>query len=171
MVHLIFTASYTNEISTLAFDPDTASLAVSSTVTVGHHPSWLTCHPDDRSLVFTGLEQSDGKIIALKFDKEGKGKIVAKEVPSGGADPCTLLATKDTLYIGNVSPIFTAIDKSVMYALQKVLFRHCIYSSYFLESALYTGLLSKFNSVHGLGAQPFQAGGIASTPSNYHRGI
>ncbi|KAG6901895.1 hypothetical protein C0995_006848 [Termitomyces sp. Mi166 len=102
MVHLIFTASYTDEISTLVFDPDNASITVSSTVKVGHHPSWITFYPSDHSLVFTGLEQSDGKAIALKFDEEGKGKIVA-EVSSGGADPCTLLATKNTLYIGNYS--------------------------------------------------------------------
>ncbi|KAG6899122.1 hypothetical protein C0993_000542, partial [Termitomyces sp. T159_Od127] len=92
--------SYTNEISTLAFNPDTASINVSSTVKVGHHPSWITFYPGDQSLIFTCLEQSDGVIIALKFDEEGKGKIVA-EIPSGGADPCTLFATNDTLYIGS----------------------------------------------------------------------
>ncbi|KAG5725283.1 hypothetical protein E4T56_gene12684 [Termitomyces sp. T112] len=102
MVHLIFTASYTNEISTLALDPDTASITVSSTVRAGHHPSWITFYPGDHSLVFTGLEQSDGKVIALKFDEEGKGKIIA-EASSGGADPCTLLATTNILYIGNYS--------------------------------------------------------------------
>ncbi|KAG6817515.1 hypothetical protein H0H93_007163 [Arthromyces matolae] len=102
MVHLIFTASYTNEISTLAFDPEAGSLTVSSTVKVGHHPSWITFYPGDHSLIFTGLEQADGKALVLKFDDQGKGKIVA-EAPSGGADPCTLLATKDKLYIGNYS--------------------------------------------------------------------
>ncbi|KAG6915847.1 hypothetical protein DXG01_009606 [Tephrocybe rancida] len=102
MAHLIFTASYTNEVSTLAFDPEAGSINVLSTVIVGHHPSWITFYPGDHSLVFTGLEQTDGKAVALKFDEEGKGTIVAK-VPSGGADPCTLLATKDNLYIGNYS--------------------------------------------------------------------
>ncbi|KAG6864569.1 hypothetical protein C0991_008612 [Blastosporella zonata] len=102
MVHLIFTASYTKEVSTLAFDPEAGSIALLSTVTVGHHPSWITFYPGDHSLVFTGLEQADGKAIALKFDEQGNGKIVA-EVPSGGADPCTLLATKNHLYIGNYS--------------------------------------------------------------------
>ncbi|KAG6829023.1 hypothetical protein H0H92_005931 [Tricholoma furcatifolium] len=102
MVHLIFTASYTNEVTTLAFDPEAASLSVKSAVLVGHHPSWLTYHPDDHSLIFTGLEQSDGKAIALRFDEDGKGNVVG-EAPSGGADPCTLLATKNVLYIGNYS--------------------------------------------------------------------
>ncbi|KAF5374616.1 hypothetical protein D9615_008958 [Tricholomella constricta] len=102
MVQLIFTSSYANEVSTLAFDPESSSITVASSITIGHHPSWITFYPGDKSLIFTGLEQTDGKVFALKFDDEGKGKVVA-EASSGGADPCSLLATKDQLYVANYS--------------------------------------------------------------------
>ncbi|KAF8058602.1 Lactonase, 7-bladed beta-propeller-domain-containing protein [Lyophyllum atratum] len=102
MVHLILTASYTNEVYTLAFDPETSSISIASSLTIGHHPSWITFYPGNESLVFTGLEQADGKAVALKFDDEGKGEVVA-EAPSGGADPCSLVATKNELLIANYS--------------------------------------------------------------------
>jgi 6-phosphogluconolactonase (cycloisomerase 2 family) len=101
MVHLVLTSTYTNDILTLAFDPIAKTLDVVSSITVGHHPSWITFYPGDHSLVFTGLEQSDGKILALKYNEEGKGKVVA-EASSGGADPCSLIATKTQLYVANV---------------------------------------------------------------------
>ncbi|GLB38006.1 putative lactonase, 7-bladed beta-propeller [Lyophyllum shimeji] len=102
MVHLILTSSYTNEVYTLAFDPEASSLSVASRLEVGHHPSWITFYPGDHSLVFTGLEQADGKVFALKYDDEGKGKVVA-EAPSGGSDPCSLAATKNEVLIANYS--------------------------------------------------------------------
>ena len=102
MVHRIYVATYTNEILSLSFTPDAPSLTLDSTLTVGFHPSWLTSLPSDRTLVFTGLEQNDGQIIAVKFDQKGQGKIVGT-VPSGGADPCTLLVTDSELLVGNVS--------------------------------------------------------------------
>lgn len=101
MPHYLLVASYTNEISTLSFDPASGSLTVSSAISVGHHPSWITFYPGDHSLVFTGLEQTEGKVIALKFDKDGTGTVVA-EALSAGADPCALLATKDDLLVANV---------------------------------------------------------------------
>ena len=102
MVHRILVASYTNEIYTLAFDPQAPSLTLTSTITVGHHPSWITPHPTDKSIVFTALEQSEGKIVVLKVDAEGRATI-AGEGPSGGADPCSLVALDDELLLGNVS--------------------------------------------------------------------
>ncbi|KAI0827778.1 putative isomerase YbhE [Trametes gibbosa] len=102
MVYRILVASYANEIYTLAFDPEAPSLKLVSTITVGHHPSWLTPHPKDRSIVFTGLEQSDGKIVALKYDAEGRGAVIG-ETPSEGADPCAILALETELIIGNYS--------------------------------------------------------------------
>ncbi|OBZ69776.1 6-phosphogluconolactonase [Grifola frondosa] len=103
MIYHILVASYTNEIYTLAFDPDVPSLTLASSLTVGHHPSWITRHPTDTSLIFTGLEQPDGKVVALRYDAEGRGTIVG-EAPSGGGHPCSLLATKDQLLIGNYLP-------------------------------------------------------------------
>ncbi|EIW54158.1 putative isomerase YbhE [Trametes versicolor FP-101664 SS1] len=102
MVYRILVASYTNEIYTLVFDPDATSLELVSTITVGHHPSWITPHPKDKSIVYTGLEQSDGKIVALKYDAEGRGTVIG-EIPSEGADPCALLALENELIIGNYS--------------------------------------------------------------------
>lgn len=100
MVYRILVASYTNEISTLVFDPDTPSLKIESSLSVGHHPSWITTYPGDSSLVFTGLEQADGKVVVIKYI-DGKAEVVAT-APSGGADPCSLLATKDELFVANV---------------------------------------------------------------------
>ncbi|TFK45121.1 Lactonase, 7-bladed beta-propeller-domain-containing protein [Crucibulum laeve] len=102
MTHRILVSSYTNDITTLSFDTSAPSLTVTSITTVGYHPSWITFHPGDRSLVCAGLEQSDGKVILLKYDEVGKGTIVA-EAPSGGRDPCSLLATKEELLIANYS--------------------------------------------------------------------
>ncbi|KAF8874068.1 putative isomerase YbhE [Mucidula mucida] len=98
----ILVASYSNSIYTLEFDPVARSLARIASIEVGHHPSWITFHPKDRSLVFTGLEQADGKILALKYNAQGEGRVVA-EAPSGGADPCSLHATDDDLLIANYS--------------------------------------------------------------------
>jgi 6-phosphogluconolactonase (cycloisomerase 2 family) len=102
MTYRIYVGSYSSEIYALEFNPQAASLTLLSTITVGHHPSWITSHPSDPTFIFTALEQSDGKIIALKYDKKGQGKIVTT-VPSGGADPCVLFAKDDELLIGNVS--------------------------------------------------------------------
>ena len=101
MVYRIYVGSYSNEISTLSFDPDSRSLIVDSSITVGFHPSWITPHPKDKSLIFGGLEQSDGQIVVVKFDQKGHGTIVGS-TSSGGKDPCTLLAHGSELLIGNV---------------------------------------------------------------------
>jgi len=98
----ILVSSYTDEIYTLLFDDANRRLDVVSEVKVGHHPSWVTSHPNDRSVVFTGLEQSDGIAVALKFDQEGRGEVIGT-AESGGKDPCSLLATKDELLIANYS--------------------------------------------------------------------
>ena len=97
----ILVASYTDRITSLLFDPTGPSLKVTSEVKVGARPSWLTVHPSDPSLIFTGLENLEGVVVALKYDNDGNGTIVG-QIPSGGADPASLLATTDTLFVGNV---------------------------------------------------------------------
>ncbi|KAF9819552.1 hypothetical protein IEO21_02016 [Rhodonia placenta] len=109
MPYRILVGSYANEIYTVSFDPDTSSISLVSSITVGYHPSWITPHPTDISLVFAGLEQAEGKIVVVRYDEGGKGSLVG-EVPSGGADPCTLLAAGTELLIGNYSSgTFTTI--------------------------------------------------------------
>lgn len=98
----ILVSSYTDEISTLLFDDASGRLEIVSTLKVGHHPSWITPHPNDPSVVFTGLEQPEGIAVALKFDQEGRGEEIGR-TGSGGQDPCSLVATKDELLIANVS--------------------------------------------------------------------
>ncbi|KAF8161537.1 Lactonase, 7-bladed beta-propeller-domain-containing protein [Crassisporium funariophilum] len=102
MANRILVASYTNDIVTLTFDSTNSSLEVTSTLTVGHHPSWLTSHPSRPSVVWTGLEQAEGKIVALGFDENGVGKVLA-ETSSEGEDPCSLVALDDELLIANYS--------------------------------------------------------------------
>ncbi|PPQ91256.1 hypothetical protein CVT25_006373 [Psilocybe cyanescens] len=102
MVHHVLVASYSNNIVTLAFDPETSALDVSSNITVGHHPSWITSHPSHPSIVWTGLEQSEGKILALYHDDNGNlTKVV--EVISSGQDPCCLLALENEVLVANYS--------------------------------------------------------------------
>jgi hypothetical protein len=113
----ILAASYTDRITSLLFDPTGPSLKVTSEVKVGARPSWLTVHPSDPSLIFTGLENLEGVVVALKYDKDGNGTIVG-QIPSGGADPASLLATADTLFVGNVRA--RRFLPSLMYAPQLI---------------------------------------------------
>lgn len=101
MVDLILTSTYTDDIVTLAFDHQAGTLNVVSSITVGYHPSWITFYPGDHSLVFAVLEQADGRVVVLKYDREGKGSVVA-QASSEGAGPCSLIATKTQLYVANV---------------------------------------------------------------------
>ncbi|KAK7691939.1 hypothetical protein QCA50_005344 [Cerrena zonata] len=102
MQYTILVGSYSDQVYTLSFDLDKPSLSLISSVYVGHHPSWITQHPKDPSTIFAGVEQADGKIVTLVFNKSGEGVVVG-EVPSGGADPCTLVVVNDELVVGNYS--------------------------------------------------------------------
>lgn len=102
MQYKILVASYSDEITALAFNPTSGSLTITSTITVGHHPSWITSHPEDPSLVFACLEQPDGEVVVLKYDSEsGKGGIVA-QASCGGKYPCFLTVLGDELLVANV---------------------------------------------------------------------
>lgn len=102
MSFTIIGSSYTSDVYTFYFEGD--SLALISSVEVGFHPSWIAFHPEDRSLIFAGLEQDEGKIIAIKYDAELKGAVVA-ESSSGGKDPCSVVVVKDELLIANVGSL------------------------------------------------------------------
>ncbi|KIM36813.1 hypothetical protein M413DRAFT_77727 [Hebeloma cylindrosporum] len=100
MAHRILVASNSSNITTLNFDPAAGSLEISSDVHVGHRPSWLTSHESHPAIVFTGLEQTDGKVVALRYDEHGKGEVIS-EASSAGQEPCYLLATRDEILIAN----------------------------------------------------------------------
>jgi hypothetical protein len=109
----ILVASNTNSITSLLFDPHGSTLDVTSEVVVGPSPSWITAHPTNPSLAFTGLIQGDGILVALTFDDTGNGTVVGR-MPSGGAVPASLLATMDTLFVSNVRrspPKYTAYER------------------------------------------------------------
>ncbi|KAF9461856.1 Lactonase, 7-bladed beta-propeller-domain-containing protein [Collybia nuda] len=115
MVHHILISSYSNSISTAVFDPGAGTLEVVSSVVVGHHPSWITPHPGDRTVFFTACEQAEGRVAVVKYDGEWKGVVVA-EGPSGGADPCSLLVVGDKLYVANVrTPPFPSLLPSSLW--------------------------------------------------------
>ncbi|KZP28433.1 putative isomerase YbhE [Athelia psychrophila] len=102
----IIAGSYANEIYTLEFDPSSGSLSLSSSITVGFHPSWITPHPAQPSsgtVIFAGLEQAAGEVVVVSFDKDGNGKIETRGISSQGEDPCSLVATKDEIIVGNYS--------------------------------------------------------------------
>ncbi|KAH6885452.1 Lactonase, 7-bladed beta-propeller-domain-containing protein [Coprinopsis sp. MPI-PUGE-AT-0042] len=104
--YLILVGSYTNSVVSLEFDArNPSALNTISSLEVGHHPSWVAGHPKDKSLVVTGLEQSEGKILTLQYDlKTGSGRVVS-EATSAGRDPCTLLvdAAAGEVIAGNYS--------------------------------------------------------------------
>lgn len=114
MVYRILVGSYTNSITALLFDPSKPSLTVASSIEVGFHPSWITPHPSDPSVIFAGLEDTVGKIVVLKYDEDGKGTIVG-EVDSGGDSPASLSAVDATLLVANVCALLPS-------------FRRCIFS-------------------------------------------
>lgn len=101
MLYRILAGSYTNEIYTLVFDPCTSSLTSVAATTVGVNPSWIAYHPGDHSLIFAVLEEHEGKVAAVKFDENGK-VLHSGQSSSGGADPCSILVTRDEVIIGNV---------------------------------------------------------------------
>jgi hypothetical protein len=102
--HRVLVSSYTSSLTLLSFDPTAAAdqvLKIVTTSEVGHHPSWITRSPSDPSQVFTGLEQTDGRVVAVRID--GDQLSVQAEAQSGGADPASLLAISGgQLLVGNV---------------------------------------------------------------------
>jgi len=100
MSYRILVASHSDFIYTLSFNPTSKSLHLEHKTHTGHHPSWITSSPHDKSLVFAGLEHPEGKIVVLKFEN-GKGTL-QKTISSGGRDPCSLLATEKELFVANV---------------------------------------------------------------------
>jgi len=104
MAHRILVASEASSITTLYFDSAVGSLEISSDIIVGQRPSWLTSHKSHPGMVFTGIEQSDGKVVALRYDEQGEGEVIS-EASSGGQGPCSLLATRDEILIANVREI------------------------------------------------------------------
>ena len=100
MSYRILVSSNTEYIYTLSFEPTSGSLDLVHETYTGYRPSWITPYPYDKSLIFAGLELQEGKIVALKF-ADGKGAL-AKAITSGGSDPCSLIATKDELFVANV---------------------------------------------------------------------
>ncbi|KAL5531884.1 hypothetical protein ACEPAF_5447 [Sanghuangporus sanghuang] len=106
MVYRILVASYTDAVYTLLFDPLKAadeSLSLLSKLTVGHHPSWIERHPSDPAIIFAGLEQEDGRLLTLRYNIGiGEGQILA-DVSSRGADPCSILAMHENIFVANYS--------------------------------------------------------------------
>ena len=98
----ILVASYTNDIVTLEFDSDNGTLERTSSTTVGHRPSWIEGHPTNPGILYTGLEQSDGKILALRFEHYGRKGEIVSEISSHGEDPCSVHVDKDQVFAANV---------------------------------------------------------------------
>lgn len=165
MAFHIYIGSYTNEIYTLAFDPDTLSLTLVSTLTVGFHPSWLTPHPKDPSIVFAGLEQTDGKIVAVKFDDEGHGTLLGS-VSSGGGGPCSLVETDSELLVGNVR-LSQGIPIQSLDLRIPVRDGHVCRHPFVTRSALFERIRTCLVVVFWNGAQQGTPGVIASPPGHH----
>ncbi|KAJ7600546.1 Lactonase, 7-bladed beta-propeller-domain-containing protein [Mycena floridula] len=96
----VLAATFTDDVYTINFDPVDGSLSLVSFLTVGCQPSWLTRHPIDKSLVFTALKQPDGQVVAIKYNDQGIGAILAQE-SSGGDGPSSVLASADQVFVAN----------------------------------------------------------------------
>lgn len=104
-MHTILVGSYSDEITTLKFDPDAGTLRVVSTVKSGQSPSWIALHPTDRSLLFATNEVTDGKVQLFKVAEDGSLKFL-EERSSGGADPASLAVTESQVIVANVSRVY-----------------------------------------------------------------
>lgn len=100
-MYKILVGSYTDEITTLEFDPDAGTLEIVSTVKSGQSPSWIELHPTDRSLLFATNEVIDGKLQLFNISEDGSLQFL-EECPTGGADPASLAATESTVVVANV---------------------------------------------------------------------
>src|SRR5271154_5568932 len=103
-MYKIIVGSYTDEILTLAFDPEAGKLEVVSTVKSGQSPSWIALHPTDRSLLFAVNELTEGKLQLFRVLQDGSLRFL-EERPSGGADPASLLVFESTVIVANVSDL------------------------------------------------------------------
>ncbi|KZS96560.1 putative isomerase YbhE [Sistotremastrum niveocremeum HHB9708] len=100
--YTILVGSYTRSVTTLKFTPATCSLVVLSFVEVGHHPSWIDNHPTHPELVFATIEASEGEVVVVEVDGEGKGAVVGR-VSSGGEDPAHVWIGENEIVVGNYS--------------------------------------------------------------------
>ncbi|KAF8342588.1 putative isomerase YbhE [Cantharellus anzutake] len=100
MSYKILVGSYTDRITTLAFDPDRKTLQVLSTVQAGQSPSWIAQHPTDKSLIFATNEVEDGKIQLFRLAKDGRLTFL-EECSSGGALPANLGVSEDAVVVAN----------------------------------------------------------------------
>ena len=111
MGYRILVGSYTDSLYVLTFEPvgedsgDKPTLKLSSTIPVGHHPSWVAKHPVDPSILFTVLEQPDGQLLSLKLNAETLEASITARATTSGADPCTILIAEQEVIVGNVSVI------------------------------------------------------------------
>jgi 6-phosphogluconolactonase (cycloisomerase 2 family) len=109
MSYKILVGGYTDGgLRALTFDPsnDNKLKMAPYAIAAGSSPSWIACHPADKSLVFAANEVEDGRVIAIKLsgvDTAGEvtGELVAN-VSSGGANPAHLLILKDSIVVANV---------------------------------------------------------------------
>lgn len=102
MNYHILVATYHDHILTLSFNPEARSVSSIASLTVGTSPSWITRNPNDPSVYFACLEQGEGVLVALKYNENGIGQVIAK-VPSHGEDPCHLLVVNGELLAANYS--------------------------------------------------------------------
>ncbi len=164
MAYRLLVSSYTDAIYTISFDSEAGTVEVVSTTRVGHHPSWVTPHPDDPSLVFAGLEQAEGVVLAIKFDDKGEGN-VAGRVSSGGADPCSLLATKDELLVANVRRVALRTNLASTDSWQSTPLG--VYHLYPYLTNNHTSSPNHLRSYHSLGRDPSQTDRKPPMPTKY----
>jgi len=101
-MYKILVGSYSDEITTLVFDPDAEKLEIVSTAKSGQSPSWIALHPTDQSLLFATNEVTEGKVQLFKISEDGSLQFI-EECVSGGADPASLAITESSVIVANVS--------------------------------------------------------------------
>lgn len=112
MAYKLLVGGYTEDgLRVLTFTPNAQSGGKlelqQTTIPAGSNPSWIAQHPSDDSLLFVANEVEDGRLIGIKLSTgDAVAGQIAVNVSSAGSHPAHLKILKDSVVIGNASPIY-----------------------------------------------------------------
>lgn len=76
LTRTLFASGYGGQIYTLSFDPTNASISISSSISAGSAPTWLSQHPT-QDILYTGDEFSspNGTLSTFKIDSSSSSSL------------------------------------------------------------------------------------------------
>lgn len=105
MTYTILVGSYTDYITSIAFDPSAnpPSLQVITKSPAGTNPSWIAAHPVESNLIFACNEQAEGTLRMFRLTDTGLKLL--QTCWSGGRDPAHFAVGEDEVVVANVSNV------------------------------------------------------------------